>query len=342
MLANNDVCVKPIGNEQVQLTWNPKDSNVKQITATVDLFVIVVGQDPDAKGAVGDVLFQEGNIKISELRMMWDFDQVFGLPFQTILGYQVPGHRRGFGLQIIGAACEVLTRKLNPTFNEDRLIKDFREQLTPLGEEPTQETSNEQLEAWPSLKKKWVNNSKAFHAERLKNWKRAVAQRERFEKLAEAYINGVKTDRGVIFPLLVHQVDPTSVPKQLSKILEEFKNDAFLVGQLASDRWPSTSAAASAILPSQLSAVRAVVAALNAFIPEYISQGDANFTTDDRNMLAVYIASNFQGFTPSEANARVSATMSLRRSDTSPLGFHNDKLRKTIQNRWWNESKKKT
>jgi hypothetical protein len=338
MLARNtEVYVSPADHGKVRLRWT---EGTGEKADTVDVFVIAVGQDPYAKGAVGDVLFKRGNIQEAALRMMWDFDQVFGLPFQTILGYQMPGHRRGFGLQIIGATCEVLNRALSPIFNEERLVEDFIEQLTPIGEEPTPKTSNEQIDASRSLTEKWSSKREAFHAERHKNWVRAIAQRDRFILLARAYISNVKTDRmTALLALLVHQVDPTAVPKTLSDILKkDFKNDTFLVSQLATAERPATSAGASALLPSQLSAVRAVVAALNAFIPEYILQGDANFTTDDRNMLAVYIAQNFQGFTPVEANARVSATMSLRRSGTSPLGFHDDKLRSTIQKRWGQEA----
>jgi hypothetical protein len=338
--AETEVLVKPTDDGKVRVTWT--DSSGGIVAKEVDLYVIAVGQDPFAEGAVGDVLFTRGGIKKDKLSMIWDFDQVFGLPFQTILGYQVLGRRKGFGLQIIGAACEVLTRELSKFYDPPALLADFKSQLTPLEREPTKEHTDRQIDESPALTEKWgtLEGRATYYQEKLKNWKRAVAMRERFEKLAEAYLGGMVDKRGTLMPLLTHQVDPTKIPANLAQIVEAFRDAPFLVGQLATKEWPGTTAGASVLLPSQLGSVRAVTAALAAFIPEYVLNNDANFATDDRNMLAVHLAQSFPGFTPIEADARVAATISLRRSDTSPLGFHDDQLRKTIQERWANEQKK--
>jgi hypothetical protein len=335
--ARTEVVVCPLEDGKVQVDWTDDDGAG---TASVDIYVIAVGQDPYAEGAVGDVLFKRGNLGEAGLFMIWDFDQVFGLPFQTILGYQVPGRRKGFGLQIIGASCEVLTRELGKIFDNAKLLDDFKAQLTPLEIEPTREHCDEQIRASESLTRKWgsVQGSQEYYEQKLANWRRACAQRVRFEQLAASYLAGLKGDRGPLMELLMHQVNPTKVPVNLTTLLQPFQDDSTLVGQLATPEWPATTAGASTLLPSQLGSVRAVIAALTSFIPEYILRDDSNFTTDDRNMLAVYIAQNFQGFTEIEANARVSATMSLRRRDDTPLGFHNDELRHTIQERWKRES----
>lgn len=338
LVRNSEVVVRP-DSGRVRADWT--DGGGAR-NATVDLYVIAVGQEPYAEGAVGDVLFRRGNMREALLSMIWDFDQVFGLPFQTILGYQMPGRRKGFGLQIIGGSTEILTRELRKTFDARRLIDDFKAQLTPLEIEPTREHCDRQIARSESLTRKWGTEQgrEEYYQQKLTNWRRANVQRAHFVQLAEAYIGAMAGDRGPIMELLTHQVDPTRVPAQLSTILDRFRDDAFLVGQVATPEWPGTTGGASALLPSQLSAVRAVVAALTAFIPEYIAGGDSNFTTDDRNMLAVHIARSFQGFTEIEADARVSATMSLRRSDRDPLGFHDDELRRTIQERWWRESRR--
>ncbi len=339
LASNSDVTVSPTEGGMVKAEWTDKEGAG---TANVDVYVIAVGQDPYAEGAVGDVLFQMGGIKEASLSMIWDFDQVFGLPFQTILGYQLPGPRKGFGLQIIGGSTEILTRALDKIFDVRALVADFEKQITPLEIEPSEEHCNRQIDESKSLTQKWGSEEgrRTYHAQKVENWQRAVAQRDRFLKLAEAYLGGIAGRRGPIMELLTHQVDPKAAPKNLDEILETFGDDRFLVGQVATPERPATSAGASALLPSQLSAVRAVVAALSAFIPEYIVNGDSNFTTDDRTMLAVYIAQNFPGFDEVEANARVSATMSLRRSSRTPLGFHDDDLRRVIQERWARESKK--
>lgn len=337
LLRDSEVFVRPDRDGRIRVAWT--DDQARE--ALADLYVVAVGQDPYARGAVGDVLFRTGNLQEARLSMIWDFDQVFGLPFQTLLGYQVPGHRKGFGLQIIGASCEVLTRTLNNTFPVNQLIADFLRQLTPLDEPPTKERCDRQVAASPSLTNKYANEDgrQRYYEEKLANWQRARETRATFERLAAAYLNGLDGSRNVLLDLLSHQFDPTKVPRTLATILDGFREEVFLVGQLATPQWPATTAGASAILPSQLSGVRAVIAALTSFIPEYILRGDANFSTDDRTMLAVYIAQNFQGLTPLQADARVEATMSLRRSDAYPLGFHDDETRRAIQERWDRESK---
>jgi hypothetical protein len=345
LVRGKDVVVKPADAGKVQASWTERTGSNPELeaTATVDVYVVSVGQDPFAKGAVGDVLFKAGNIKPEELSIVWDFDQVFGLPFQTALGYQVAGHRKGFGLQIIGASCETLARefaKEGKVFETKNLHGDFVKQLAPVGVQPSQEKTRAEFERLSSKSKAQHVSVEAYHEHRVEDWKRATVQAERFKALASDYLNGLENKgrppRSALLNLLIHQIDSDAIPSDLTTILKKFEDDVALVGQLATKDRPATTATSSTVLPSQLGAVRAVVAALNAFIPEYIRGGDANFNTDDRNMLAVYLAQHFD-FEPSDLQARVSATMSLRRSKENPVGFHDDELHRIIQERWKRE-----
>ncbi|WP_437586165.1 NAD(P)-binding domain-containing protein [Sorangium sp. So ce1000] len=98
-----DVHIKGKSDKQVQVTYTTEGENFPK-TATVDLYVYALGQDPMAKGAVGDVLITKGNIKWDDLEPIYDINQIFGEPYETVIGLQRKKTTSDFGLQIIGAA----------------------------------------------------------------------------------------------------------------------------------------------------------------------------------------------------------------------------------------------
>jgi len=83
--------------------------NVETINAAI--YVFAVGQDPMAKGAVGDVLITKGEIPWTSLEPIYDMNQAFGEPYQTVLGLRTKGTCHSSGLEIIGAAATSLTRE---------------------------------------------------------------------------------------------------------------------------------------------------------------------------------------------------------------------------------------
>jgi hypothetical protein len=70
-----------------------------------DLYVYALGQDPMAPMAVGDVLVTQGNIRWENLEPIYDVNQVFGEPYETVVGLQRKETNHDRGLQIIGAAA---------------------------------------------------------------------------------------------------------------------------------------------------------------------------------------------------------------------------------------------
>jgi hypothetical protein len=173
----------------------------------------------------------------------------------------------------------------------------------------------------------------------LPHFERAVKTFQGQRKLAEAYLSGVMADKELgMLGLLMHQVDPSKVPKELDKLVESIGPDEldwFQKWQVATSSRPAGSAVASVLLPSQLGAVRAVVAALTNLIPDYIIKSkDANFNTDDRTMLAVHIAQNFPHLSGEQIEAEVLAKIDLRRRAYSPLGFYDDRVRQLVHERW--------
>lgn len=296
----------------------------------VDYYVIALGQDPFGERHAGDLLLQKGNLAVKDLEPIYDWNQHFGMPFETVLGFQTKGTRlgmgMGMGLIVIGGVAESLSK--DPRF---KVAHNFAEQMGPADPKPTLESCQAQLDKWPSLRKKYTTAQNLLN-ERLPNWERARRHRDSLLELAGEYLGRME-----MLQLLSHQIDPTAVPKDLEEMLARYdytQLDWFQKWQVAKAKQPAATAVASVLLPSQLGAVRAVVAALTTMIPDYIQGGDSNFNTDDRTMLAVHLAKNFPKLSESTANDYVEAILRLRRGEDSPLGFFSDGGRKLIQDLW--------
>jgi hypothetical protein len=320
------VTLEPQG-DQVLIKTHKDELNPKTL-GVVDCYVISLGQDPFAPGCAGDVLMGQGNMTVGDFEPMYDWNQHFGMPFQTALGFQTKGTRLalGLGLIIIGGVTESLAKD-----SKFDVAHNYEEQLGPLEEEPTLRSCQAQLDQWPSMLKKYENAQNLLN-ERQPRWQRARRHRASQLNLAAGYLKSMS-----MVALLSHQVDPKAVPAKLEEMLNQFgykEMDWFQKWQVARKDRPAASAVSSVLLPSQLGAVRAVVAALNTMIPDHITAGDANFNTDDRTMLAVHIAQNFPELTEAEADAKVAAIMDLRRREYSPLGFFSDGARDRIHDRW--------
>ncbi|HEX5753669.1 MAG TPA: hypothetical protein VFZ09_46195 [Archangium sp.] len=324
-IGRKPVTVEPQGNRVLIKTHEQSQS--PETLGEVDVYVISLGQDPFATGCAGDLLITQGNMEVSDFEPMYDWNQHFGMPFQTVLGFQTKGTRMGLGLQIIGGVTESLAKDLQKRF---AVQHNYKDQLGPAELKPTRESCQAQLDRSPSMKKKH-GTAENLLKEKLPNWERAQRHRDSHLKLSAEYLGASS-----MIQLLTHQVDPKEVPQGLQEMLKKYnykEMDWFQKWQVATPERPSGSAVASVLLPSQLGAVRAVVAALNTMIPDYVSGGDANYNTDDRTMLAVYIAENFPNLSPEEANARVEAIIDLRRREYTPLGFYDDDTRKLTQER---------
>ncbi len=261
---------------------------------------------------------------------MYDWNQHFGMPFETVLGFQTKGTRlgmgMGLGLIVIGGVTESLSKDA-----KFPVAHNYAEQLGAPEPKPTLERCQAQLDAWPSMKKKYTTAQNLLK-EQLPLWEQAQRQRDSLLKLAAEYLDSM-----TLMQLLSHQVDPSSVPEKLEEMLARFdykQLDWFQKWQVAKAKQPAASAVASVLLPSHVGAVRAVVGALTTMIPDDITGGDSNFNTDDRTMLAVHLAQSFPNLSASDMDEYVAAIVKLRRGEYSPLGFYTDGARKLIQEGW--------
>lgn len=242
----------------------------------VAYYVIALGQDPFAPGAVGHIL-TTGGVRWRDMEPIYDVNQIFGLPYQTVLGFQSKGTRYGRGLQIIGAAADALARDQRAT-----IAHNYDEQFGLEG------TSDPKLAAQSAA--------------------------------AERYLEGIS-----MADLMDHQVNPDKVSSH-SDVIEEFLSEwqEFALPSFSTKTKPAATSVASVVLNAQLGGVRAAAAALNGFIPKYVGRGDANLTTDDRTMLAVYVAQNFPYIPGELLEEIVNFIIKERRSENMPLGYSNE------------------
>lgn len=252
--------------DSLQVSLRPTDK--PNTTKTAALYVIALGQDAMAPGAVGDML-KRGGVRPRDLEPIYDVNQIYGLPYQTALGIQSKGTKYGGGLQIIGAAAASLAAA-------------YKQANTPI--------EHDYLTQFPASD-------------------RASATETRNALAAVRYLK--KADLSM---LLEHQVDPASVPP-----------GATPSPQLATAQRPATTVVSSVLVSPQLSGFRGAIAAMSGLIPEYVYRGEANFSADDRTMLAVYLARKYPHLEGSDLEEIVQFVMTQRRSrgaaSGSPLGF---------------------
>lgn len=305
------------GEPRVTVTFT---GNGTTRTEVVYKYVLALGQDADADGAIGAVL-NAGGIKPEDLEPIFDTNQIFGLPYQTVLGLQTKGASWSRGLQIVGAAADALART-NTWGPNIRLNYEEQYKL------PTDSMNDEQLAAHIGE----VNKSrKPLQQLTLEGAKRARDLRLfRFRK-AKSYLEASN-----LASLMDHQIDPQKVPRQW------LSQHGSSTPGLSTPERPAATAISSVLGSAQLGAVRAAMAAMHAMIPDYMLGNDsqANFTTDDRTMLALYIAKNFPSIDPTRANSLVEEIIGARRTSlnrraeftsgsvaSTDLGFDDDQAR---------------
>ncbi|WP_163992280.1 hypothetical protein [Pyxidicoccus caerfyrddinensis] len=286
--ARNDKVTVSLGETKgkVQVDIEFKEESDQESSYEVDFYVPALGQNPMDTGAVGDVL-SRGGLCWDDLEPIYDKDQIFGLPYQTVLGIQVKETTYGRGLQIIGAAAESLAA-VRP--DEARLLKGLGEATS------VQHNYREQFAFTPPIKVNETLEERRVRESTVTYVDKHVTEAEDYLKLISVGL------------LLQHQVDPSKVP-DLKKVFPNAQPRG-----LSTPLKPAGSAVASVLAAAQLGAVRAAAAALNNMIPDHIVKGgESNFTTDDRTMLAVYIASEFPHIPPKVAEAIVEQIVQGRR-----------------------------
>ncbi len=260
----------------------------------VDYYVVALGQNAEAEGAIGHVLTR-GKLGPEHLEPIYDTNQIFGLPYQTVLGLQTKGATWSRGLQIVGAAADALAR----TESWSSKIKHNYEEQYKLDTDDMEPDALARHITAQNLKRTPATRLTVEGAERARGLRRF-----RFGK-AKQYLQEMK-----LADLMDHQIDPSKVPASW------LKENGDSTPYLSTPERPAATAISSVLGSAQLGAVRATMAAMHAMIPDYMlgSDSQANFTTDDRTMLAVYIAQNFPSIDPTRANSLVEEIVGARRT----------------------------
>ncbi|SET85358.1 hypothetical protein [Stigmatella erecta] len=271
--------------EFVTVTFTPTPKQGEQavpVTVRASAYVIALGQNAMAPGAIGDVL-KQGGITVQELEPIYDVNQIFGLPYQTALGLQTKGTRYNRGLQIIGAAASSLAATYKGL--KTPIEHNYLEQFQPADNASIAEAKN-MLSALRYLKKK--------------------------KKETDTEVD--------VVDLLEHQVNPDKVPEAMKSPKSggaPAPNPFRKVQGLATPQRPATTAVMSVLVSTQLGGVRAAIAAMRGLMPGYIYRGQVNLSSDDRTMVAVYLAREYPHLTGDDLEEIIQFVMKLRRSKAS-------------------------
>ncbi|WP_225413846.1 hypothetical protein [Stigmatella hybrida] len=285
--------------EFITVTFTPVGKDTP-VTVRASAYVIALGQNAMAPGAIGDVL-KQGGITVKELEPIYDVNQIFGQPYQTALGLQTKGTRYNRGLQIIGAAASSLAATYKGL--KTPIEHNYLEQFQP-GDNASIAEAKNMLSALRYLKKK--------------------------KKETDTEVD--------VVDLLEHQVNPDKVPEAMKPPKGgsvPAPNPFRKIGGLATPQRPATTAVTSVLVSTQLGGVRAAIAAMRGLMPSYIYRGQVNLSSDDRTMVAVYLAREYPHLTGDDLEEIVQFVMKLRRSKASDglgtvLGFDGE-LTKEIE-----------
>lgn len=276
-----------------------------KVTLSADVYVYALGQDGysvDRKSgevAVGGFL---GDL-VSSLEPQYDINQAFSdKPYETVLGFQVKndpgkGYAADTGLEVIGAAASTIATKIPHNYLDKSLADLESAAQKDLGGEQAakllQAVKSGDQKAAKDLVKQVVDahsknplglNAKDFiaHGNILRHVQQSV---ERYFE-ADAFFNP-KPKAGAEAPAK-----------------KEFANKEL-------DATNRTQVA-SVLQAAQLGAVKASVGALGTFIPGYVQNGEANFSTDNRTQLRVFIAQNFPNITDAQADSFINDVITMR------------------------------
>jgi hypothetical protein len=262
---------------------DPSSKGMKTTKFVADYYVYAFGQDIDGPLGPRKVL----GALVNELEPVYDKNQHYSdRPWETVLALRDKGATDETGLTVIGAAVNSLSR-LVPHNYVEKAAKDLGEVLADA------HIDDKQIK---SLLYDLLHGvePEEDHEPTLREWEKNIQDLVSPEKLS-------------------------AIRAQIDRLIEAKK-------QLAGKRNVSeeylhqkTNEVASVALGGQLAMVRGSVGAMHSYIPPYIKNGSANFSTDDRTMLAVYVAQNHPDVPAPFADAFVAETVKIRRMTQNEL-----------------------
>lgn len=230
--------------------------------------------------ALGQDSEKEGAIKsildesiLSNLKPVYDNDQVYSdQPYKTVLGIQSKGEQDDQGLLIVGATVESLGRSVEHNYL-DQIGLNIQELALKADLEPIDLGL---LEENGNVVVANLKNKQSDQPPEKKSITEAlIAQVNQFIEAKDYLDNKGKS------------------------VLSEIRNQ-------------TKTEAASVVVSPQLAAVKASIGALSNVMPKYISNGEANYASDNRTMLRVYIANSFPNVPEADAQKFIKDVIDIR------------------------------
>ncbi|WP_163835314.1 hypothetical protein [Spartinivicinus ruber] len=264
---------------KVSLNFTHNDKNKTSDNLEADYYVYALGQDSEKEGAIHSVI--DKSIQ-QELEPIYDIDQVYSdKPYETVLGIHMKNAQSDTGIVILGASVAQMAGRIQHTYLQqvEARIHGLTEKLglpdvniVRLNEHLSDEVKK--IEAAGTEKTiNFSENERAMYQGNLLVLKQELSHYQQAQSdLAKSKRPGI-TDQ-------VENVVKTEV--------------------------------ASVVVSPQLATVKASIGVLTNIMPRYISEGETNYSSDNRTMLRVSLANDFPNIPENNAEIFIQDVIDLR------------------------------
>ncbi|WP_410018660.1 MULTISPECIES: restriction endonuclease [unclassified Pseudomonas] len=257
----------------------PGDSQGKAPVKTLeaDYYVYALGQDIHKPGSAGAVL---GDL-LGQLEPVYDYDQVYSdQPFKTVLGLQSRGSNSDGGLIIVGAAVASLAANVQHSYL-DHAAERVIQQLEKLPGQPGEQLARMLLQD---------------------------ASAEDINKHMQSWT--VDNAQVPVKQVLQHQVNDFLAARDYFQQQQTEKRGPR--GVTAEVENQTLNQVMSVAVSPQLGTVKSSIAALAGMMPAHVTNGENNFTADDRTMLRAGIADRYPNIGNTQAQRFIDDVIDIR------------------------------
>lgn len=279
-------------------------SRINPLLGLANYFVYAVGQN-----AAPAMDFIDRGL-MTRLEPIFDDNQRFGQVYETGLGFQLEGSDRTQGLEIVGA----LASQVGKSVPIDAFDRAYRKRM-----EAALDELRTRIFGLPALYS-LISDTDETLVKSLIDIPNVQA--------VQAALRRVLPLVRSLFPTWERRVETIgNLMVSYFQARDYFERKS---ASAAGDRarfWsdllanPASQLTSSVVQAPQLGTIRSGTAAQNGFIPQYVKTGDANFSTDDRTMLRVYIALNYPYVTEDEAQAVIQSILGSRKQIGDGWGY---------------------
>lgn len=272
-----------------------------------DYYVWGIGQD-DKKA----VSFIDPSL-LTNLEPIYDVNQRHGAAHESVHGFQLKGTTATEGFQVVGALARQVLINSNKTLNHNYLEK-LEAVIADL---------QNQLLAWIEL----ADNGYNVLLEPIEEMLDRSASLERLISslnfVRQRAANLTPTWSQIVQALVAMIINWAIAKAYFGKHDKEVKDDD--LNQALKILTPST------VGSPQLGSIRTTTAAMNGFMPKYVSApkaGDVNFSHDDQTVLRLYIAKNFPCVPEEDAARLIRRVIAGRAKTKDGWGYTDVEVRK--------------